>query len=353
MATGLLNFLTPAGANPTQTVQYNPYFPGTNIPAQVVNDMGGFKSKDNSDLFAAMLWRESGGLSGAPMPAAAPENPLNALARAQGASSIAKGNAYMAARGQPGSTATRYTGPQVNPVVQRALGGGGMVKPGLTTTIKSPAQQSRLNANLTQFAGPVAQAKTNSLSQYTKDFLDDRKRQKDAYDQESGFIDRTFAAGGLEADLAANAKQRSLLARQAAESAIRRAGRDANLSRMVNGGVSSSYLDRAYGDTLGRILTDRAIQGADLGRENIMYLQGARSGMTGRRAQLGDAYVDRALSPYAALTDMQAADLENLGRIGNLEDNYSIYDYVRPDEAARRNLGMLGDLDQTYNLYGA
>jgi hypothetical protein len=342
-------------------------FPGTNIPTSIATGLN-FHSKLDADGFNAWLWNQSGGKSGAPMPAPEPEDTRLVAARARDRAAQANAAVY-GSPGVPGGGNPKFYGP--NPIVRRVLGGTGptisygtpstgnngtgtaLIKPGLTTTIKSPAQKGRLDANINQFStGPVAASKANSLTQFTQDFIDQRAKDKAALGQESNFVGRTYDPNGLESDLAQNAKQSALLGRQAVEAAIRRAGRAASISRMVNGGVDSSYLDRSNTDVLTRLLLDQAQKNSALGRDNITYLQGQRSGLLGTRARLGQDYVNNALTPYDRLTALQSNDLGNIGRIGNIEDNYSLYDYVQPDESARRNLGMLSDLEQTKLRYG-
>ncbi len=342
----LTDYITPSGAG-TGTVPW--VYPGTNRPITAANDFG-INTKEGMDAFNAMLWRESGGLSGAPMP----QEPLPPVLRSR----------IPATPSVPGPALNRGAYP--NPVVRSAINGynnGYRVTPsptlnvpniqsGLTTVVKSPGQQSRLNANLAQFSGPVGQAKQQSLTEYTKEYLADRPSQKAAYQQESNFIGRTFDRNGLEADLAGIARNRSLLGRQAAADAIARARRERSVSGMVSGTPGgSSYLDRAYADALSKIMLDQALKNSDIERENAVYVQGQRNGSVGARGRLGRDYVEGGLAPYRNLTELQAGDLGNLGRIGNIEDNYSLYDYVQPDEASRRRLNLLSDLDQMNTRY--
>lgn len=328
-------------------------FPGTDWAADTPAKVG-VNTKDWWDGFNAMLWRQSGGKSGAPMPQPEPEDPRLAASRALNKSVMAGVNAGVVGAPGGGGMTGRFRGGLAGPV-QSVLGGFNpagvkLIQPGTTSTVRNPAAQARLGATLNDYSGAVGAAKTGSLTQFTKDFLDERTKQKAALGQEEDFIGKTFDPNGLEANLASIARNRSALGRQAAESAIRRAGRDASISRMVNGG-DASYLNRAYADQLGRILLDNALKGSDMARENAMYVQGQRNAALGARRRLGMDYVNDAMLPFTTIAGAQATDLGNLGRIQDLENSNTLYDYVTPDQAASRNLGMLNDLETRYNRY--
>jgi hypothetical protein len=76
-----------------------------------------------------------------------------------------------------------------------------------------------------------------------------------------------------------------------------------------------------------------------------MYLQGQRNNALGTRGRLSTDYLNRGIAPYQTITDLQAGDLANVGRIGQLEDSNTLYDYTRPEDAIRRRVGLLEDLD--------
>ncbi len=362
MAASLYDFSVDPSSPNFRGTTVPPYnrIPGTDWAHTAPQDFG-INTKEGADAFNAMIYQYSNGISGAPMPPPAPVDPRHVIAKAYGDAGIARANAQFANRtplgfgNSPVRNALRSGGGVIYPnrAATPVTGGTPTISPGVTTTIRSPAQQARLNANITQFStGPVGTTKANSLTKFTQDFVDQRKNQKANLDQETAHVGRTYDPNGLESDLRRIAREGALLRRSAAEQAIRRAGRDNSVSRMVGGGVNSSYLDRAYGDSLGRILMDAALKGSDVDRENAMYLQAQRNGALGARSRMSQDYVDAGLYPYRALTELQAADLANLGRMGNLEDNYSIYDYVPADQAARRNLNLLSDLEETRNRFG-
>lgn len=217
--------------------------------------------------------------------------------------------------------------PTPNPIVQSVF----PQLYGPSTTQRTPLNagiDSRLNANIAANAptGPAGQAKAQSLTDFTKEFFAQRPGQASNLTQESGYVNSVYDPNGVQKTLADLSKQRALLGRRAAQKAIQLARRDNNVARMGHG--NSSYLDRAYGDSLGRILTDQAVQGNDQQRQDQLYLGQQRSGLLGQRNQLVDAYMRSGLTLQQALDQAQSADLSNLYSASGVDRSNTNYQTV-------------------------
>lgn len=214
---------------------------------------------------------------------------------------------------------------------------------GTTATVRNPAQANRLTESLRLHEAPKAAA-TQSLIDFTKEALAARPSSKAALDQESSAINRTYDPAGLEAALARTRASRYAATRDAASRGLRMAGRDNSFARMTGG--NSSYLDRAYGDTLANILTKAQIEGSDLERTDLGYVQGQRTGLLGQRQALMDRYLQSGLAPQEAYQRSQAGDLANLRGMADLENLNTDYRYTSPEDAWRRRLGLIGSLGE-------
>lgn len=240
----------------------------------------------------------------------------------------------------------------VNPVVRAALQNtfnqvSGLVnqplQQGLQTITKNQGQADLIAGDQAQFGGDVAAGKNQSLTDFVKESLATRPQATADLDQESGAINQVFDPNGLQKDLAGLSGQRTALLRQAAQQAIARASRSNNLSRMTGG--NSSYLDRAYAQSLGNILTNQAVQGNAQDQANLQYLTNTRLGAAGQRQGLLNQYLQSGLMPYQAINQAQAGDLSNIGTIGGLENQNTYYNYIDPNQAVANRMGLIGTLN--------
>lgn len=215
----------------------------------------------------------------------------------------------------------------------------------VTTTQKSPAQASRIGALA---SGSAAQkpVKDQSISEFVQELIASKPKNQAALRQEQAAIDRTYTGGpgSLESDLADTRTRRARAVRAATASALNRARRENNVNRMMGG--NSSYLDRAYGDNLGRILTEQALQNSGLEREDLQYLQGQRMGLLGQRRNLGQQYLDDILMPNRTLNALQGQEQDLVAGIGNLEDANTYYDYLTPERAFALRMSGLDMIDR-------
>lgn len=248
-----------------------------------------------------------------------------------------------AATGAGASTARR------NPVLESILSGAAREASNLArsplsrtvvATTRNPAQAQRISGLSQQVQNNQA-VKNQSIADFTKEMIANKPKNRAALEQEQAAVDRVYATGpgSLQDELAQNARQQRAAVRSAAQRAVGVAGRDRNVAQIM-GGVNSSYLNRAYGDQLSRIMTDAALRGSALDRENILYTQAQRNGLLGTRGRLADNYLDSILSPYERLASIDRADAGLLGAVGGLEDANTIYDSFTPEQNIERRLRL-------------
>lgn len=311
-----------------------PRFPGTDWPIDWYSQYNGI-SPALAGPVNNMLYKMSGGkiaanpMNAGSLPFADPNDPANLPYQGVnpmiGQHPAGYGQTVIHAQSDP-SYVPGYN-PVPNPIVQSIF----PQMYGSSTTQRTPLNagiDSRLQANVANNSptGPAGQAKAQSLTDFTKEFFAQRPSQASNVAQESGYVNSVYDPNGVQKTLADLSKQRTLLGRQAAQKAIQLARRDNNVARMGQG--NSSYLDRAYGDSLGRILTDQAVQGNDQARQDQMYLGQQRSGLLGQRNQLVDAYLKQGLTLQQALDAAQGADLSNLYSASGVDRSNTNYTTV-------------------------
>jgi hypothetical protein len=258
----------------------------------------------------------------------------------------------MAGRGGPGAGIQDYGSPTrgsgANPIVRNAVDSTmGLVsqalnQPGLTVT-QTPKSQTQN----TLFQGAVANynagqpAKQQSLTDFTKEFFATAADRKNNKAQEDASINSVYS-GNLQAQLDALQKKRMGAINVATQKAITRARMDNNLARLGYGGAGSSYLDRAYGDSVGNILTQEAVNNANLGRDNLLYVRGEQDKLLGQRQNLARSYFQDMMLPNDMITRSNQGDISTLQGLANLENGNSIYEL--PEDRINRRLGLLGSL---------
>lgn len=192
--------------------------------------------------------------------------------------------------------------------------------------------------------------KKQSIADFVAELIANKPKNRVARDQEAAAIESVYAkgAGSLQAELAANQKASRLATRTAAQQAMGRAGRDRNVGQMVGG--NSSYLNRAYGDTLARIMADQAIKDSAIGRENILYTQGQRSNLLGQRGRLNDEMAGRELAPINALNSYQSGEAGLLASLAGIEDQNTDYDSYTPEQSIAKRLQLIQQIEQLESM---
>jgi hypothetical protein len=120
-----------------------------------------------------------------------------------------------------------------------------------------------------------------------------------------------------------------------------RAKRNDSVNRMMGG--NNSYLARAYGDNISKILSGAAIQDADLERDDLRYVQGERMGALGARDNLLRNYLNTSLLPTNVQRQFLREDIDTGSALANLEDRNNIYE--TPLQRMQREIQMAEGLD--------
>lgn len=247
-----------------------------------------------------------------------------------------------------GRTGIRNTTPGYVPSM--SWNGAGRPVGSVVSAPKSASVQTGIGqAQTTNAAADATAAK--SLSDWTKEFLASRPRAQQFADEETAAIGSVYGtgAGSTQGNLARIRNNARLALRDQTEAAIRRAGRTNSLRRLSRGGVNSSYLDRAYGQDLQRIMSQGATQDADREREDLLYLEGQRTGRAGTRQQLMDRLLERNLMPASVESGMQSDRIGRLGGIANLEYGNNVY--APAEDAYARRINFLNSLmEQGYEV---
>jgi hypothetical protein len=215
------------------------------------------------------------------------------------------------------------TGPQTTPL-------------SFTGTPKSQAQNSFLTAiqGQTRANQPI---KNNSLASFVRESYARGGKTSAALDSDLSMIDKVFAKdGGLANELINTRAKRSAGILMRVKDAMNKARRSDASRRMMSG--NNTYNDRLYADNLGRVAADAAVQDADLERDDLRYLTGARTGLLGARGRLTDQYLGSLLNPGKAVTSFAKDDLDVLNDFARLENQNTVYE--SPLDSLRRQMEM-------------
>lgn len=216
--------------------------------------------------------------------------------------------------------------------------GAGRPVGSLVPQVRSPNVQSALTPAFQTRTANSARS-TQSLSDWTKEFLKNRPRAQRFADEEMSSIGRLYGSGSgsLEGELSGIRNDRSAAIRDMTEAAMRRAGRADSLRRMTGG--NSSYLDRVYGQSMRDIAASTAASGADQHREDALYLDQSRRGAAGSRTALLDQLLGRELYPAQVGNAVEGSDLDRLSQLSGIE--YGNNDYLPAEDAYGRRLDFL------------
>lgn len=220
----------------------------------------------------------------------------------------------------------------------------------LYTNTKDQAQASDIAGARNRFGQATAQTQ-QQLADFTRDYLAGNAQAKQFADQETGSIGEYYS-GGVQSNLDRLARERQMAVARTTERALDRARGSLNSQRMLSG--DSSRLQSQYLNTLTDVMANEARQQADLNRANYLTVRGGQDAMAGRRQQLLDNSLARGLVPLNASYAQSAAELGQLGALGNLTGQNSIYNQDTPESRMMRQLGVVGaasDIDRANTFY--
>ncbi len=189
-----------------------------------------------------------------------------------------------------------------------------------------------------------ATGSTQSLADWTKEFLGSRPRAKKFADEEMTSIGRLYGsgAGSLQGDLSNLRSNRSAAIRDLTESAMRRAGRADSLRRMTGG--NNSYNDQLYAQQLGEIAASTAASDSDQARDDLFYLDQARRGSVGARGALLDQNLNRDLLPARMSNEFETMNLDRLGQLSSIDQGNN--SYIPAEDAYTRRINFINYLKQ-------
>lgn len=342
----------------------NPYAPQTTLfgsPNTAV-------AKTYADLSAGQDWitaqrnNAMAAIGGAPIyrPGAA-WNPATGKASPWGAPPIAPGQPSPAVAGQepnPFSVVSNPKNTQITSLLDKVLAQSGasmdadMNKNPYTVygSTKDQAQASDINAARSRVNASNANTQ-QQLADFTRDYLGGNAQARDYANQEASSIGGYYN-GSVQSDLDRLARERELAVARSTERALDRARGSLNSQRFLSG--DSSRLQSQYLNTLTDTLANEARQQADLNRANYLTVRGGADANAGRRQQLLDQSLGRGLVPLNAAYAQSAAELSQLGALGNLTGQNTVYNMDTPESRLQRQLGVLGTasgIDQANTFY--
>lgn len=171
--------------------------------------------------------------------------------------------------------------------------------------------------------------------------------------EESAFMDRFYAPGGVENDLLQLRQRREAAANQAAELASMRAIRGLNQSRLLDAGSPSSYALRERMRVLGDIGVRNALDRTAQERADYDYLTNQRLGLAGRRQALIDANTGRVLQPESIRRGMYGQELDFLRNLGD-QDRANTFYGLKYDPSFAEELGTAfqNSINTMKDIYG-
>lgn len=213
------------------------------------------------------------------------------------------------------------------------------------------AQQGQAIAGARDRFGNATAQTQQQLADFTKDYLAGNTQARDFAAQETGSLGGYYN-GGVQNDLNRLAREREMAVARSTERALDRARGSLNQQRFMSG--DSSRLQSQYLNTLTDVLANEARQQADLNRANYLTVRSGADANAGRRQQILDNSLSRGLVPLNASYAQSAAELSQLGALGNLTGQNNVYNMDTPESRMARQLGVLGqasNLDQQNTFY--
>lgn len=210
------------------------------------------------------------------------------------------------------------------------------------STVKDPAQAARIGAQGAQLDTVNATA-DKTLADFTTNYLASDPQAKSYMTQETGAMGNWYAPASdpnsIQGSLNKLAQQRQLAVAGSVQRALGAAQRQGNINRMGLGG-DSSYITQQFGDTAAGLLSQEAVNQADLARQNYLTVAQGQNALAGQRAGLLNSYLSRNLAPIQAGQQLTSSQLGNLGSLGAVGNANTLYQTPEQLQAAR--LGLLG-----------
>lgn len=142
--------------------------------------------------------------------------------------------------------------------------------------------------------------------------------------QEIGAVD-DYYDGGIAKSMAAMRARRAEAREAASNRAVNEALRDRNLGRIGEDAGDGSYNKRMAIKANRDIRVDGALEDSNLERQDFGELERARMGLLGARTGLADANAQRQLVPNQARREDMAANMKELGYLGELDRGNNFY----------------------------
>jgi hypothetical protein len=241
----------------------------------------------------------------------------------------------------PGMNPSGRSNPYASALNNIRAGGVGSAAPGGGTTTMTPRSPGQ-NAFTEAIRARLSQNMNNgALTKFVQDAYKKNAGAEKALEQENAALDKVFSDKGLANELMNSRAKRKASVMMATKMALDRAKRNDSVNRMMGG--NNSYLARAYGDNISKILSGAAIQDADLERDDLRYVQGERMGALGARDNLLRNYLNTSLLPTNVQRQFLREDIDTGSALANLEDRNNIYE--TPLQRMQREIQMAEGLD--------
>lgn len=182
------------------------------------------------------------------------------------------------------------------------------------SNIKWRPLQREIDASLSDYGG-LKRSGEASLQDWISKYLADTINAEKRTGEETGAIDRYYD-GSLESQLLDIRNRRAKAIGEAATLGGKKAIQSMNLSRLGGDGGTSSYDTRNLMRTIGDINTGAAVDASNQERGDLGYLESGRLGLLGKRQDLADTLINRALAPEGMRRNIFN---QNLGMLGNLQ----------------------------------
>jgi len=231
-------------------------------------------------------------------------------------------------------------------IISSLLSGKGKTK--TVTNVKNPALQRWIDQGITDYAG-IRAGGQEGLADWVQSFIADKPSAAKRSAEEIANLDRYYSG--------AAANQLGALGR--AEDAAYQAAADraagmvrANRSRAeVGGGGPDTYYDRLALRNTGDIMTNAAANAASRDRAQWEWMERMKSGLSGQRQSLADAYSGRALLPSMMARNMERENMGHLGSLGELDRGNKFYGLkYEPTTWERVSQGVNQDLNATMSM---
>lgn len=208
---------------------------------------------------------------------------------------------------------------------------------------KSGQLQNNLSAGYGNYGNSTAQNQ-QQYGNYLSNFNAQTPGMTNNVSQENDAISNIYN-GGLQGQLNQNAQQEASAVNQSAQRALLK-NQQLNSATQIQGG-NNSYAQKQALDTGANIQADEALRQADLGRNNIQYMQQQQLGANGLRNNNLAGLTNRQLQPIQSLQSMDSGALNQLGALGNIDNSNNIY--TTQAQQGQNQLGLINGASAVNN----